>query len=221
MKANDYAQMCALINAACEYYGKPSLSDNALRLYFSGLNGLSIEQVRVGLSAHMGNPDCGQYMPKVADIIRGVSGDSEAMADQAWAKVMAAIGSVGRYRSTAFDDAVIHVVISALGGWAKLCAYDYEEIKWVGKDFVRMYRGYLGKPLPDYPRHLPGICEIDNAARGYESEPPVLIGNRSLALEVMRGGADRPAIATSPLRISERIAALGLEIKAGNDGEAA
>lgn len=221
MKPNDFIEFSALMQDCCEYYGKPQMSDRQLEFYFQLLQGLSIAEVRAGLTSHMLNPDNGQFFPKAADITRAAIGDSVAMADQAWAKVMAAIGSVGRYQSAAFDDAVIHVVISALGGWAKLCAYDYEEIKWVGKDFVRMYRGYLGKPLPDYPRHLPGICEIDNAARGYESDPPILIGNRPLALEVMRGGVDRPMIAASPLRLNERIAMLGLDNKTANDGEAA
>ena len=211
MKANDYAQMCALINAACEYYGRPALTDNALRIYFNGLKHLTIEQVQEGLSVHVGNPDNGQFMPKVADITRAVLGDSEAMADRAWAKVYAAIGSVGRYQSVVFDDPLVHVVVSAMGGWVKLCVSDNEEVKWAGKDFVRMYRGYAGQALPDYPRHLPGLSEIDNSARGYRSAPPLLVGNREQARLVFEGGSDAPALPAAPMQISDTLKRLGFE----------
>lgn len=210
MKANDYAQMCALINAACEYYGKPALSDNALKIYFNGLKHLTIEQVRDGLSAHVGNPDNGQFMPKVADVLRGAVGDSESLADAAWAKVRRAIEDVGRYASVAFDDALIHVVVQMMGGWTWLCDCEsYEDLTWRGKDFVRIYRGFVGKPLPEYPRYLPGIAEVQNAAHGHPVAPPRLLGDCARARLVFAGGSDKPALPNKPMRISETLKRLG------------
>lgn len=221
MKANDYAQMCALVNAACEYYGKPALSDNALKIYFNGLKHLTIEQVRDGLSAHVGNPDNGQFMPKVADILRGAVGDGESLADAAWARVYAAIGNEGGYQSVGFDDPLIHVVVQMMGGWVKLCAMDNEAIKWAGKDFVRMYRGFVGKPLPEYPRYLPGLAEIDNSARGYKCEPPKLLGDYDKARLVFEGGSDKPALPSRSMAVSETLRQLGFAAPMGTDDEEA
>lgn len=210
MTANEIIAFTAVMEACCEYYGRKELSEAAMMIYFRALEDYSLAEVQHGISVHLRNRETGQFFPKAADIIRGIEGDSESTADQAWLKVTSAIGRVGRYQSVAFDDPLIHVCISAMGGWAKFCATDYEELKWLGKDFVRIYRGFVGQALPEYPPHLPGLCEVDNAARGYDSDPPILIGERQRVLTVMRNGVDRPALTISTLHIGETVKQLTL-----------
>lgn len=62
------------INAVSEYYGKPKLSDQILKMYFGGLAPYSFEQVQNAVNQHMQDPEHGQFMPKVADIIRYIRG---------------------------------------------------------------------------------------------------------------------------------------------------
>jgi len=60
-------------------------------------------------------------MPKPADIIRAIKGNSQTQSLQAWSKVEDAIRLVGPYRSVVFDDLAIHGVLQEMGGWVKLC----------------------------------------------------------------------------------------------------
>ena len=202
-------EIVLLLMQVFDYYGK-NLSDKSMEMYLLGLADMSADEVRQALSAHVRNPDKGMYVPKVADIVGYKTGDSVSQADAAWAQVYRAVESVGKYDSVVFDDALVHVVVQMMGGWAKLCdCEDYEELTWRGKDFVRIYRGLVGKPLPEYPRHLPGLSEIGNASRGFASDPPLLLGNRAQARLVFEGGSDRPALPASPMRIDDTMIQLG------------
>jgi len=84
-----------------------------------------------------------------------------------------------------FDDPVIHAVIEAMGGWVRLAGdMKADEEKWKQKEFERLYQVLSKNPRDNVPSYLPGLCEIQNAANGYDiTSNPVMIGNERKQLE--------------------------------------
>ena len=200
MQTNDIPQFIQMLHNLCEMYGKPRMSDEVAMLHFGALQDYSLEDVRKGFFAALRNPDSGQFMPRPADVIRELSGSSDTRAATAWAKVREAICRVGHMPSIAFDDAIIHAVIADMGGWVKLALITNDELPFRERDFLRIYRGYIGRPLGDYPRYLPGMAETDNYAKGYAVEPPLLLGDASKAEQVLLAGSDKPRLAVQPMQ---------------------
>ncbi|WP_392406405.1 DUF6475 domain-containing protein [Cardiobacterium hominis] len=200
MQTNDIPQFIQMLHNLCEMYGKPRMSDEVAMLHFGALQDYSLEDVRKGFFAALRNPDSGQFMPRPADVIREISGSSDTRAAMAWAKVFEAICRVGHMPSIAFDDAIIHAVIADMGGWVKLALITNDELPFRERDFLRIYRGYIGRPLGDYPRYLPGMAETDNYAKGYAVEPPLLLGDASKAEQVLLAGSDKPRLAVQPMQ---------------------
>ena len=199
MQTNDIPQFIQMLHNLCEMYGKPRMSDEVAMLHFGALQDYSLEDVRKGFFAALRNPDSGQFMPRPADVIRELSGSSDTRAAMAWAKVREAICRVGHMPSIAFDDAIIHAVIADMGGWVKLALITNDELPFRERDFLRIYRGYIGRPLGDYPRYLPGMAETENFAKGYAVEPPLLLGDASKAEQVLLAGSDKPRLTVQPL----------------------
>ncbi len=200
MQTNDIPQFIQMLHNLCEMYGKPRMSDEVAMLHFGALQDYSLEDVRKGFFAALRNPDSGQFMPRPADVIRELSGSSDTRAAMAWAKVREAICRVGHMPSIAFDDAIIHAVIADMGGWVKLALITNDELPFRERDFLRIYRGYIGRPLGDYPRYLPGMAETDNYAKGYAVEPPLLLGDASKAEQVLLAGSDKPRLAVQSMQ---------------------
>ena len=127
--------------AAWAMYGK-SVSPQLLSIAFEALRAYSIEEVRIGLTRHIQSPDTGQFFPKPADVIKHIDGNSGSRAMVAWNKVDMAVRQVGAWTSVMFDDALIHRVISDMGGWVELCKVDDREYPFKQKEFNTL-PGYL------------------------------------------------------------------------------
>ena len=203
------------IAALAEYYGK-ELSDGVVTLYWQGLSQYPIDDIEAAIGRHLQNPDTGQWMPKIADIVRMIDGTTLGAAAMAWAKVMRAVGSVGQYQSLAFDDALIHLVIDDLGGWPGICQISEAELPFLQKRFETNYRAYRmrGSDVPPHPRYLVGVSEMQNTTKGYEPEAPRLVGDLDRARAVLSGGSDaqRLPVHVAPLVSGvERLRLIGRE----------
>lgn len=73
MKARDKQGFAQTLTAIADLYGKP-LSDAGLQIWWSALEGYSLAKVQQALSAHVKDPDRGQFMPKPADVVRKIDG---------------------------------------------------------------------------------------------------------------------------------------------------
>lgn len=200
MQTNEIPQFIQMLHNLCEMYGKPRMSDEVAMLHFGALQDYSLEDVRKGFFAALRNPDSGQFMPRPADVIRELSGSSDTRAALAWAKVYEAICRVGHMPSVAFDDAIIHAVIADMGGWVKLALVGNDELPFRERDFLRLYRGYVGRSLGDYPRYLSGMAEAENFGKGYAVEPPLLLGDATKAQQVLLAGSAKPRLAVQPMQ---------------------
>lgn len=200
MKPEDKKRFASAISALADYYSKP-LSDGSIGLYWQGLQNHDIESIERAIGMHLQNPDSGQWMPKIADLIRMIDGTTQDSAVMAWAKVQQAVGSVGMYQSLAFDDPIIHLVISDLGGWMEICRTLEEELPFLAKRFETNYRAYRrrGHDIPDYPRYLAGVSEMTNHVNGFKSDPPKLVGDPVKAKAVLLGGTDKARLQISSL----------------------
>jgi hypothetical protein len=198
------------LSALAEYYGK-ELSDGVIALYWQGLSQYGIADLEAAIGRHLQNPDTGQWMPKIADIVRMIDGTTQGAAAMAWAKTMRAVGSVGQYQSLAFDDALIHLVIDDLGGWPGICQVEEAELPFLQKRFETIYRAYKmrGSDVPPHRRYLVGVSEIQNGAKGYQPDPPRLVGDLERARAVLSGGSDAPRL---PIHAADAVPAERLRL---------
>ena len=176
MQPADFDDFSGMLQVVAEYCGR-ALSPGVIAIYWQGLNDLDLSAVRRALNAHVQNPDNGQFMPKIADVRRMLSGTSQDAALVAWAKVDRAIRHIGTYADVAFDDALIHRVIHDMGGWIGLGQKNEDEWPFVAREFENRYRGFrMRSERPDYPRVLIGLANAHNGKGGFRLEPVRLIG---------------------------------------------
>jgi hypothetical protein len=188
MQPSDYDDFTNIIQVVGEQYGK-KLSGGVIALYWQGLQDFDLAAVRDALGRHLRNTDTGQFMPKIADIIRMLQGSSQDAAYSAWSKVDKAVRRVGPYDTVIFDDPIIHRVLHDMGGWIGLCDKTDDDWPFVAKEFETRYRGFKSRnERVEYPAKMIGIFEAHNAKEGYKVAAPMLIGDASKAQEVMRLG---------------------------------
>lgn len=189
---SDKADFHKLMNMTYELYGKQEPNIAILRMYFAALIRYEFDEIKEAINHHAVDPDQGQYLPKPADIVRNILGNTQTQAELAWTKVDLAIRTVGSHESVCFDDRLIHAVIEDMGGWVVLCAVDDKEYPFKHNEFIKRYRGYINRP-PAYGQvlsRLIGTTEASNRNDGYmEHIPlPILIGDKELAMLVLQGG---------------------------------
>lgn len=185
-------RFAALLTGLADYY-KQEISRAVMALYWEGLKQFDFAAVEKACWAHTQNPDTGMWMPKIADIVKMVSGRTDDQAKVAWAKVDRAVRSVpGTGASVAFDDPLIHRVIADMGGWSSFGTKSEDEWPFVAKEFETRYRGFrMRGEIPAYPPRLIGIYEAGNASSGQVARAETyLIGHQQTAIAVIKGGSD-------------------------------
>jgi hypothetical protein len=187
MKPSDVTELTRVLTSLSSLYGKP-MSKPLMELYWAALKRFDLSEVKRALQAHVSHPDTGQYMPKPADVVRFLQGDSRTQALQAWSRAVRASCEVGIYTSVIFDDPVIHAVIRDMGGWVPFCQIREKELPFRERNFTERYVGYLHHPPAHYPKQLTGLFAHHNALQGYKSEPPVCIGDPQKARGVYQRG---------------------------------
>jgi len=188
MQQSDYDDFTNIIQVVSEQYGK-KLSGGVIALYWQALQAYDLPAVRDALGRHLRNTDTGQFMPKIADIIRMMQGSSQDAAFSAWSKVDKAVRQVGPYDTVVFDDPLIHKVLHDMGGWIGICDKTDEAWPHVEREFETRYRGFKSRnEQVEYPAKLIGIFEAHNAKEGHKVAAPMLIGDASKAHEVLRLG---------------------------------
>lgn len=189
MVDSDKRNFLELMTAVCEYYGREA-STGVIKIYWEGLKQYDLEAVSNAMWNHAKNPDTGQFMPKIADISRGLQGRTVDQGSIAWSKVDRAVRSVGTYVDVVFDDPIIHRVIQDMGGWIKLGQLGEDEWPFVEKRFVTAYQGYrMRADKPDYPEILIGMANAQNQTSGQPIQPPRLLGDQEKAKQILLSGS--------------------------------
>lgn len=194
MNQSDYDNFVDIMQLVSEQYGKKP-SDGLIALYWQGLKGYDFNAVKEAIGKHLANTDTGQFMPKIADIIRMMQGTSLDSALGAWAKVDRAVRIIGPYESVVFDDPLIHRVLHDMGGWLSLGTKTDDEWPFVAREFENRYRGFKSRNERfKYPAQLIGLSEANNSKEGFKVDAPMLIGDKTKALEVLQLGSSGGAL---------------------------
>jgi hypothetical protein len=187
--SKDRKAFFSALEAVFGVYGK-NPSETAASLYFDVLSKYELQDILRALSAHVQNPDNGQYLPKPADLIKILDGDSQTAALKAWTKVVDAIKKVGPYQDVVFDDPLVHLVITEMGGWIHINGTLTDELPFRSNEFVKRYQGSSRSfGNSEYPKILTGISNAGNQLKGHDACKPVLIGCPDKARLVYKGGS--------------------------------
>ena len=188
MNSDDAKKFSTLISSVYAFY-RQDVSQFAVGVWWEAMKPFDFVAVNDALNRHCINPDNGQFMPKPADVVRLLQGSSKDSALVAWAKVDRAIRTIGTYESVIFDDALIHAVITDMGGWVSLGNKKEDEWPFVGKEFEQRYRGYSSRnEKPTYAPVMVGMAEAQNTQMGFRSLLPRLVGNHARAQLVYDNG---------------------------------
>ena len=142
-----------------EEFGE-GLSDSRMLMHYEILSNDMDDQQFIGAVKSILQSRKYNKMPKIAEILEYARPDTESIATIAWSDVERAISKAGAYSSVTFEDKVVNSVIDALGGWVFLCSQDMSEIKWIKKEFNKLYAIHLKRE--NHPTHLIGIAERSN-----------------------------------------------------------
>ncbi len=187
MQEHDWTQFACLLVKLSELHGK-SMSSHLTEAYWKALEIFEWIDVKAAFEAHTRNPDCGQFFPKPADIVRFIDGSGETRALKAWTIVEKAMRQIGIYQSVVFDDCLIQAVIEEMGGWIKLCSMTLDGLPFRALEFQKRYMAFVIKKPAHYPSVLYGLSALENAKNGYEVELPLLIGDAAKAEQVRLNG---------------------------------
>ncbi len=176
MLENEKSAFVELVSDVLGYYRQP-VSTFTLSVWWNACQNYSYEQVSKALNAHAVDPDKGQFAPKVADIIRILAGTKTDRSIIAWGIVHGAMSDVGAYRDVDFGDSAIHATIMDMGGWAKLCRTDLNDLSYTQHKFCEGYRAYLASGASNVPA-LQGDTNREGwLKKGLKYPEPVRIGN--------------------------------------------
>ena len=200
MRGDELSNFKSLLTDVMAYYGK-DCSEFTLTVWWRAMQNFAFEQVEAALQRHATDPERGQFAPKVADIVRVLQGTTTDRAALAWGKVHDAMSRVGAYADVVFDDPAIHAVVEDLGGWPKVCRWPLEELSYLQHRFQESHKAYTERGQFEYQRRLAGDRSPDHEyeSRGLPVPRPVLIGERSRAIAVLKNGSTTGKTAISTL----------------------
>jgi len=115
------------------------------------------------------------YFPTVAEMIKVMKVpevDHKAIAEVWWDRIMKEMARTGYMKSIAFEDKLVNDFIKNQGGWVEFCKKDYEELKWVKKEFITVYSGLKRTGCIGETKKLSGFEELTNQTI---TEEPALI----------------------------------------------
>jgi hypothetical protein len=178
MQASDKRRFKDLLTDVLSYYGKDA-STFVIDLWWNSCQQYDFEQVSKALSRHAQDPEHGHFAPKVADVVRVLSGTITDRSVLAWGKVLEAMSSVGAYQDVVFDDPAIHAAIEDCGGWTKVCRTPSEDLSYLQHRFGNSYKAYAGLGVFPYQRRLVGDRSPDGEyeKKGLPLPKPVLVGD--------------------------------------------
>lgn len=170
-----------------DYYGS-DIRSGAIKVYRRALANIGIDELYKMFDLHITDPDSGQFMPKVADFVRGNQGTKKGNAIAAWNKVYTAIAKIGPYKTFVIDDPWAMQALEEIGGFTRLCELTDKELDFKMNEFTKIYEGLRSQgTIKQFPAKIKGLIDKEN---GTDSEP-FLIGDESRALRVLEAGTNK------------------------------
>jgi hypothetical protein len=137
MTPDDRRRLVTAVTAIYAYYER-QVSDLHLQFWLEDLGGFPIEAVERAMVAHRKDPERGQFLPKTADIIRQLQGDSTQRAALAWGEALecAKAGGSGYARLPAATRAAVE----SIGGMLALRRADDSQVAFLQRQFVAAHK---------------------------------------------------------------------------------
>lgn len=159
------------LTALCEIHDK-KISPLLASLYWKVLEPFTDEQCERAFKSLIYES---RFFPKPVEFVEIIRGTNNDNATRAWLEVLETVKRVGHYQSVMFSDPLIHSVIESMGGWVRLAGgMKADEEIWKQKEFERLYNVLSKNPRDKMPSYLPGLCEIQNTANGYDVENEIM-----------------------------------------------
>lgn len=185
---NRKAEIASIVGATYVTYGK-DISPMIIEFWIKALEQFDIENIKNAFVQHMSMPPQGRFCPKPADIVDILKGDSQDRSLIAWSKFDKALRTVGAYQSVIFDDALIHLVISDMGGWCSFETKTEEDWPFIRNEFVNRYKAYSKMTeLPVHNQVMIGKTQMENEKNGYRFPEPICLGNPEKIALVYKSG---------------------------------
>jgi hypothetical protein len=202
MQQHERCAFAQLVTDVLAYY-RQDVSGFVLDLWWNACQPFDLEQIQRAMQRHATDPEHGQFAPKVADVVRILSGTTTDRASLAWGKVLEVMSAVGAYTDVVFDDPAIHAAAEDMGGWPKMCRTEIKELGLLQHRFMQSYRAYAERGQFDYPRRLGGDRSPDSEYEkaGLPLPRHAVIGAPERAKLVYRsGGAGKTAISFASIQ---------------------
>ncbi len=179
-----------LVTDVHAYYRQP-VSEFVLQVWQQACKPFTLEQISKAMTAHVTDPERGVYAPKVADVVRVLSGTHTDRAQLAWGKVLGAMSAVGAYSDVVFDDPAIHAAIEDCGGWVKVCRGEMAELSYLQHRFCQSHKAYTGRGTFEFQRRLIGdrSPDADYERKGLSLPKPAIVGDKDKARLVYENGS--------------------------------
>lgn len=118
------------------------LSEFAIEVWSDALGDLDQQAVRAAFQRHLKDPDSGRFLPKPADILRQLHGDTRDQALIAWGDVLKRATEADYWQEkTKVSDVALQAVY-ALGGWSAIGRADMSQNGFLQKQFVDLFQAY-------------------------------------------------------------------------------
>ena len=140
MKETDRPRLLKTLLGVYAYYDK-DLSEMAVSVWFDDLAGHEIDAVCAAFVRHRRDSERGQWLPKSADILRQLQGDTDERRQTAWSLVLAEARSVGTYGYPNLT-AEQRAAVDAVGGWRALCHCDERELGHMQRRFMAAFDAF-------------------------------------------------------------------------------
>lgn len=136
------------------------VTEAQLDIYYEIFKDFSFEQIKKAfyscLRTHRYNT-----LPKPADILSFLEGTQDDRALMAWLEVKEAVIKAGYYQTVEFRDPIISHCLEELGGWMAFCSCQKDELPFIEKRFMDLYR-LFEKRGTSLPVKLVGFIEVRN-----------------------------------------------------------
>lgn len=133
-------EFAILMSTLYEIYDKEG-SATKTELYFNLLEEYPIEIIKKAVTKILKSRIYSSF-PKPSDIIEAIEGSKEDLKSTAldqFQTTNSAAGNQGPYRNVKFDDPIIHIVLTAMGGWNNFCMFETSRLHWIEEEFVEKY----------------------------------------------------------------------------------
>jgi hypothetical protein len=178
MQGSDREAFGMALMAASEIY-RQDITPQAVRLWWDALNEYPLPAVQAAMQHHI---KASRFMPTPADLVAVIAGSPQDKAADAWQKVLEAARVHGQSRSIAWDDPLIPACVLGMGGFARICMCNINDLQWLRKEFMPLYQTFAIRPPDRLPRYLPGHHETSNRSAGYDTPDKVyLVGDQEQA----------------------------------------